>query len=658
MKRQRLWIWLAALVLIAATALAYANGLRSAFIFDDSESIAENPSIRELASWRIFQPPHGGITASGRPLFNATLALNWAWTGTQVWSYHLVNVAGHICAGLLLFGLARRTLQRLQWAAGSALAVAFAIALLWLLHPLQTEAVTYIVQRSEMMAGLFYIAVIYCLVRLAEAQEAPDRRRAVLWGGLGAAACVAGMLSKEVMVSAPVTALLYDRAFLSGSFRAAWNRRRSFWIALALTWVPLGCEVWANRGRGGTAGLGVHGITAVQYWETQGPAIGQYLKLAFWPRHLVLDYWVQLKWIEHPLAALPSNLAVALLALAALWLVVAAPRWGVLAFVFFALLAPTSLIPGNRQSLAEHRMYLALAPLVAVAALGLWRWVARQRPVLFLALVTAAACLYGARVHARNEDYDNPERLWRKNLREVPDNAYAWCNLGAVLNDKGRIAAAEGAFREAAAVAPSYGAAESNLGVVLVAEGKPEEALPHLQRALKLTPTSFQANNNMGVALVALQRWEEAVPWYERALALHPDYPDARRNLALARQGAAEAHFRAGIKLAKGGSYREAIAEYRAALRWNPDLAGAYANEGSAWLALGDATRAVADLQTSVRLAPGSAPCHYNLGVALEAAGRPSEALDEYEIAARLAPGLSEVQQALKRLLHHPSSGS
>lgn len=644
MKGERVRVWLGAGGLAAATAYAYWNGLHSGFIFDDADSTLNNPSIHRL-SWRILEPPHGGITASGRPLFNASLALNWAWTGADTWSYHAVNLAGHILAGLLLFGLARRTLLRIRFPAADALGLGWAIALLWLLHPLQTESVTYIVQRTEMMMGLFYLAVLYALVRLAEAQEGGGRR-AVPWALAGAMACLAGMLSKEVMVSAPVVALLYDRAFLGGSFAAAWQKRKYFLLALAATWIPLGCEVWANRDRGGTSGLDV-GVTALGYWMTQGPAICHYLRLAVWPHPLVLDYAFQRQWIEHPLAALPADLAVVALAMGAIWLLVRRPRWGVLAFAFFAILAPTSLVPGNRQTLAEHRMYLALAPLIAAALIGGWRLLPRRRAAGICLVAGAVGALFVVRVRARNADYDDPERLWLDNLRYTPRNQFALCNLGAVYYREGRLADAERVFRHAAQVAPTYGAAESNLGLVLIAEHKFTDAMAHLRRALALAPDSFEATNNMGVALASLHRWEEAITWYRRAIAMLPDYHDALWNLALARAAVAENHFQAGVALSNQGRWREAIAEYEQALRWQSTLAGAYANIGNAWLALHDSARAVAALQRAVEMAPGSAACHYNLALALKAAGRRPEALHEDEIAAGLAPDLPEAANNL-----------
>jgi hypothetical protein len=148
------WIFLSAAFIVVAGAAAYHNSLGGPFVFDDPASIVDNPTIRHL--WpldALFSPPSGGVTVEGRPFLNLTLALNYAIGGTRVGSYHALNLAIHLLAALTLFGLARRTLVLFK--SGAAVGVAFSIALIWAVHPLQTEAVTYVIQRAESLMGLF-----------------------------------------------------------------------------------------------------------------------------------------------------------------------------------------------------------------------------------------------------------------------------------------------------------------------------------------------------------------------------------------------------------------------------------------------------------------------------------------------------------------------
>ena len=183
------------LLVIVAGLLAYHNSFTGPFIFDDTFSIKENPTIRHLwPIWQSLSPPHrGGLAVEGRPVINLSVAINYALGGYAVWGYHAFNLMVHILAGLTLFGLVRRTLvqPRLRERFGSvANELALATAVLWVVHPLQTESVTYIIQRAESIMGLFYLLTLYCFVRGVES------RRRGLWSGLSVTACALGMASK------------------------------------------------------------------------------------------------------------------------------------------------------------------------------------------------------------------------------------------------------------------------------------------------------------------------------------------------------------------------------------------------------------------------------------------------------------------------------
>src|SRR5262249_26552673 len=151
-----------------------------------------------------------GLENASRPLVSLTLAINYAISGYEVWSYHLVNLLIHVGAGLTLFGIVRRTLQsdrlRVRFGARST-ELALAVALVWTVHPLQTQSVTYIIQRGESLMGLFYLLTLYSAVRSL------DSRSERLWWAAAIVACAAGMLSKQVMLTAPLMVLLYDFVF-------------------------------------------------------------------------------------------------------------------------------------------------------------------------------------------------------------------------------------------------------------------------------------------------------------------------------------------------------------------------------------------------------------------------------------------------------------
>ena len=353
-------------LIVLAAILAYRNCFSGPFIFDDELAIPQNPTIRQLwPIWKPLCPPSHGETVTGRPLLNLSFAVNYAAGGLNVWGYHVVNLAIHVLAALLLFGILRRTflltlLGNFPMHAPTCLALA--IALLWAVHPLQTESVTYIVQRAESLVGMFYLLTLYCFIR--GASSAGGR----YWYVVAVLACLLGMASKEVMVSAPLMVLLYDRAFLAGSFREAWRRHYGVYLALASTWLLSGWLVVVAGSRGGTAGFGA-GVSSWAYLCTQFGAIVHYLKLSVWPRPLLFDYGPDT--VPITLAIIPDAIFVGLLGLATLVALWRWPKIGFLGAWFFAILAPTlSIVPVATQVVAEHRMYLPLAAVLTAVALS------------------------------------------------------------------------------------------------------------------------------------------------------------------------------------------------------------------------------------------------------------------------------------------------
>lgn len=611
-----------------AAAAAYADAFRGAFVYLDGPAIVDNPTLRHLSDLRrILVPPSaGGVTVGGRPLVNLTLALNYAWGGLNPWGYHAFNLAVHVAAALTLFGLVRRTLLRLSRASAEADAVAFVAALAWAVHPLGTEAVTYIVQRAESLMGLLYLATLYGFVRYAEASDGGRRRAGTAWAAASFTACLLGMATKEVMVSAPVLVLAYDRTFAAGSFGEAWRRRRGYYAALALTWIPLFALVAAGGGnRGGTAGFDL-GFSWWGYVRTQFPVLLHYLRLAVWPHPL--DFYAT-PW---PKVGARKEAACAA-AVAALAAAVAAGflrrrPWGYLGVFFFAILSPTSLVPGMSQTMAEHRMYLALAPVVVALAWVLWvlcaRFARQKRTAVFVALGCAWTMALGAATFRRNHAYRDEVALWSDTAAKSPDNPFAQNNLGIALAQAGRAAEAVAPLRRAVALRPDYPEAENNLGLALADSGHPAEAVAHYERALALKGGFAEAEANLGVAFAALGRFDEALGAFRRAVRDGPDYAPAHSDLAAA--------------LAASGRLADALPEYRRALRLQPASAGCRFDYANALAQLGRWSEAAAQYRAALRLGLDSSDAHANLGAALAALGRPADALREYRLALGRAP--------------------
>ena len=418
-----------------------------------------------------FAAQRGRRTAAGRPLVNLSLAVNYAISGTNVWSYHALNLVVHILASLTLWGILRRTLRlaavpkRFRDAGDWLATVA---ALLWAVHPLTTPAVTYIIQRAESIMALCFLLTLYCVIRTAGSP------RRALWSAGAIVAAALGMASKEVMATAPLIVLLYDRTFLAGSFRQALRSRWGLYAGLAATWV-IPAALWGGRAK--SAGFGGP-ISAGAYALTQFEFVALYLRLSVWPHPLVLDYG---KFLVSgigsvlPQAALVTGLVVAT-ALALRF----RPALGFLGAWVFLILAPSSsFIPVSTQTGAEHRMYLPLAAVVVAAVLcGYWLWQQRVVPVLPRAnlrkwvgalIVVGVAGVLAALTFQRNRDYQSGISIWADTVAKRPENARAHYNLGRHLVDAGELAPAQEHFVITVQQEPDYADAHVALGCIRAA---------------------------------------------------------------------------------------------------------------------------------------------------------------------------------------------
>jgi tetratricopeptide (TPR) repeat protein len=641
----RLAVFGLAAAMVLAVIAAYRGTFAVPFVLDDTQAITDNYSIRHFTT--AWSPP-AETTVTGRPLVNLSLALNYAIGGLEVRGYHVINLTIHLLAALTLFGIIRRTLL-LRGHGGQALMLSAAVALLWALHPLQTESVTYTIQRAESLMGLFYLLTLYAFIRGTS-----------VWLAVSCVACLLGMATKEVMVGAPLIVLLYDRTFVAGNFRDALRARRGYYAALSATWLVLVVLVIGAEGRGGTAGLGTK-IAPVDYALTQCRAIVHYLWLSVWPTSLIFDYG---KAAATPLTA---ALAPGLLLLALLTgTVVALRRSPVIGFLgawFFAILAPSSsIVPIATQAIAEHRMYLSLAAVITLIVLAVQRWLGSRATWIG---ASAAIAGFAWLTHERNATYRDALTLWTDTAAKAPTNTRAFANLGITFLQLGRLVEAQQSFEAAVRLAPNDAESHINLANVLLDSHRFDEGVAHLETALRLDPGNVEAENNLGITLAQGGRLPDAIRHFERALQLKPASADTHGNLALAltqagRSDEAFAHFAEstrlqplnplshdfyGFALLKAGRPPEAIREFEAALRIDPQLARARQHLGLAFIQVGRLSEGLAQLERALQLAPGDAAMHNDLGLALAQSGRLAEALRHFEEAVRLAPDYAEAAQ-------------
>jgi protein O-mannosyl-transferase len=411
-RQRRLSRWIP-IAIAAAVAVTYAVDLHGPFIFDDGDTVVHNDRIRTL--W----PSDGAQTAPeivGRPLVSLSLALNYWLGGLNPFGYHLFNIATHMACALLFYAVVRMTLLMPRWngkwTADSADWFAGAAALIWALHPIQTEAVSYITQRTETLMSMFLLLMLYALARAAAAGG-------LRWKLLAVASCAAGMACKEIMIVAPLLAILYGSIFLPPRRGTA---GRGTYGALMATWIILPVELW-GADLDSKSGYGLKYLNSLDYLKTQAGVIIYYLRLIFWPRGQTIDYF---DWpIVHGWspAILP---ALILLLLVALTFIACVKRqWpGFLGAWFFLILAPTSsILPIFTEIAAERRIYLPLASVVLLVLAALWRLL--PKPGYRATAVAATVLTLAGLTIARNAMYRSSVVIWSDAVAKRPDNARA-----------------------------------------------------------------------------------------------------------------------------------------------------------------------------------------------------------------------------------------
>jgi Flp pilus assembly protein TadD len=459
---------------------------------------------------------------------------------------------------LALFGIVARTLRmpRLVERYGRhAELLAFVIAIIWVIHPLQTQSVTYIIQRCESLMGLCYLLSLYCVIRGARAA------RGWPWYVAGAVAVWLGTGCKEVMVTAAFVIPLYDRIFLANSWREVFRKRWGFYLAFvpAIAWVVY---IVLRMGAAANAGFAYKGVSPLEYLCSQPNVLLHYLRLAVLPDRLCLDYgW---KPVEHWWQFVPAGLVILTLLIASL---VAALRYrspaGFLGVAFFLILAPTSSFMPIADLAFEHRMYLPLACVItllvfaAVYMANLFVESPRSRKIAYTLAVTMLVAMLMVRTFVRNRLYTVPLALWSNVLNAAPDNVRAHVNYGHHLAQNGHLNDAIAHHYKALELAPDDVMAHDNLAKLLAHTGHPKEALQHFLRVRELRPKWGSPHYHVGILLLSDGQVDRALISLHKADEIKPDYPGCL--------------YRLGVAYRQKGDYDRALDYLRRADRGRPD---------------------------------------------------------------------------------------
>jgi Flp pilus assembly protein TadD len=569
---------LAVIVLLFVGTICYANTFSVPFILDDVTSILTNPLVKDF-----------DLKLKSRILGDLSFALNYRLHGLDLAGYHVVNLLLHLLNAAMIYSLVQVIFATplLRGSVGdekdnrstAAMMIGLGAALIFVSHPLQTQAVTYLAQRVAVLATTFYLGALLCY---AGSRLSARRSTAAALLLLSLLLAMAGILTKENAITVPLAIMLFEVTFFRGDLR-----RR----LLPLAWylLPLVAAPMAVIGRIGFSAdlLGEVGrMTAeggapprLTYLLTQFPVIVSYLRLFFFPVGQNLDHDVPLRTSLLDPAVLVSIILLAALAGAGFysWRVarrvagkenplLALPAFGI-GWFFITLLVESSVI-SIRDVMFEHRLYLPSVGMVIGISATEWGCVCsyaqRRATTVFMLVLTAVTLLLSSATVMRNRVWRAEVTLWQDVVSKSPLKARAHGALGHAYQRAGRQEAALHCYLEAVRLAPIDHVARNNLGTIHLLTNRPAEALAEFEAALQRSPLNAEVHYNKGIACEKLGRLNEAAAAYGEALRLKSDHDKAAYNLA--------------FLLYRQGRVAEAVQNFKRAVELNPDNTDAVRN--------------------------------------------------------------------------------
>lgn len=606
----------------------YSNTLRVPFVFDDLVYIQDNPILREPLNFvRII------AFAPSRWIAFFTFALNYYVGHWTTIGYHLVNLAIHVGAAICCYNLVLMTLKtpRLKnRPVKHKSALALLAALIFLSHPVQTEAVTYVWQRVESLAALFYLLslALYVKYRLhSEASTLLDSSSSYVLSCVFAYACA---MTKETAVTLPAVIIVYEVMFFEDfSKRAGQVMLRSLPFLLLLIVVP----VFAHMSPIVTKNLLYESPPAGIYVLTQTRVIATYLRLLLWPVGQNLDYDFPLSESFLEPDVMGSVLLIVLLAAIAILVRRSHPLIALGIIWFFVTLSPTSSVVSLPDVIFEHRLYLPLVGFAFVLT-GIIL-VSGKRAKIVTAAVIAAILLLSTATYRRNTIWQNELTLWQDTVAKSPHKARPRANLAISYINIEEYDRALTELAHAISLKPDYAAAHENAGVAYFHKKAYQPAIDAFETAIELAPNQPSAYYARGEAYRYLEENDLAIKDFQKALSINPSHLSARNNL--------------GLMLAEEGKYLKAINEFETVLRFEPNHKEASFNLARTYTLSGQVNLAIRQYEKLIDLEPRFLEAYHNLGALyLDLLNKPDEAKQCFERALAVADNAEKAAEIRK----------
>ena len=670
------------LILLAVLVfIIYSNSMKSPFVFDDKDDILDNPQIR-LTRLSVENLTRAGLQSPNpkRLIANISFALNYYFHKYNVAGFHLVNIFIHITTGIFLYFFTKITLNIYYVKSSSSIKyqtttgnrsinpefISFFTSLIWLVHPIQIQSVTYIVQRMNSMAAMFYVLslLLYANGRLAKKR----------WKNWGFFSCsiLSGLLalgSKEISATLPFFILLYEWYFFQ-EMDISWLKRHLLLLAGLLSVLVLLLFIFtgAHPLERILSDYNHRDFTLTQRVLTEFRVVIFYLSLLMFPHpsRLNLDHDFS---ISHTLID-PFTTLISIVFITGLiglsFCMAKKKRLFSFCILWFLgnLVIESSVI--GLEIIFEHRNYLPSMLIILMLVMLVCQHI---KPKWFqIGLLITVAILFSVWTYERNNVWKDDITLWRdcvekspdkarphnslgaallirENINEAiihfsealrikPDDLKALNNMGIALAKKGYIEEATGYFTQALHIKPDDDNTHNNIGFVMAKQGNLNQAIKHYSKALQKRPYFAEANNNMGLAMAKQGNINRAIFYYSRALIIKPEFAKAHNNL--------------GLALTKQGNLKKAIDHYFKALQIRPYFADAHNNLGLARAKQHRLDEAISHFSEALRIRPDFAEAHNNIGVALTNQGNLKKAISHFSEALRIRPDFAGARKNLK----------
>ncbi|UCF19049.1 MAG: tetratricopeptide repeat protein [Gemmatimonadota bacterium] len=606
----------------ALSAWAYWPALSAGFVFDDVTSVVDNPALHwEGVSWDGFRGLFESAWLKRRVVANLSFALNHVAGGLDPTGYHLANILVHLATGaalalLVWVYLRSEGAETPDWQRLASVTVPVTI---FLVHPLNTQAVTYVVQR---MASLSTFFAVISLATYVAGRRGTLGRKAGLWLAASALFWLLGLGTKENVAILPLVLLTYEwcfhRAYWRERLGAVWagpTYRRVAMVVIAFSAVGLLTGGLLAFFGGNPFSL-THewprrGFNGIERMLTQTRVHWLYLSLLLWPSpgRLNLDYdFIVSRGLLQPPSTLFALLSLALLVAFAFYLAVRRPLLGFPLLAYFEFHALESG-PASLEMVFEHRMYLPMT-MLAVALAAVINGLRGRMRILIPAGAAVVILLLAVATRARNETWSDPVRFAYDVAQKSPAKPRPQTNLGVAYRNAGRYEEAEAAFRRSLELDPWRWTTHYALGALYLDMGRPEEAEAEFRETVRLSPSATRAAYAVGEAIEAQGRAEEAFHYY--------------LNL--------------GSQRGMAGRAFEAMEPLRRAVALDPASSVAHNSLGNVYSMAGMTEQALIEYRAAVEHAPNNAQAVYNLALLLDRAREFEEAVVMYRRFVEIAP--------------------